>query len=81
MTAQEATDEFMASLTDDKFVYDNYRDLAARQWVVGDRRPRLPWYRRLVAFFLGRYVPAVPGLPGPGLSEAVDRELEDIWRE
>ncbi len=80
-TAEEATDEFMESLTDDKFVYDNYRDLAALQWVVGDRRPRLPWYRRLAAFFFGKYVPAVPALPEPGFSEVADRELEDIWRE
>ena len=80
-SAQEATDDFMALLADDKYVFDNLRDLAALQWALGDRRPRLPWYRRLVAFFVGRYLPKVPVLPPPGASEEVDRELEDMWRE
>lgn len=80
-SAQEASDDFMALLGDDKYVYDNLRDLAALQWTLGDRRPRLPWYRRLVAFFLGKYLPKVPVLSPPGASEEVDRELEDMWRE
>lgn len=80
-SAQEATDDFMSLLADDKYVFDNLRDLAALQWALGDRRPRLPWYRRLVAFFVGKYLPKVPVLPPPGASGEVDRELEDIWRE
>lgn len=77
----EATDEFMASLLDDKHVYENFRDLAALQWALGDRRPRLPWHRRLVAFFLGRFFSRVPELLLPNASSEVDRELEDLWRE
>ncbi len=80
-TVSEATDEFMSLLADDKYVYDSFRDLAALQWVLGDRRPRLPWYRRLASFFVGKYLPKVPVLPSPGASEEVDRELENIWRE
>jgi len=80
-TVVEATDDFMASLADDKFVYDNFRDIAALQWVLGDRRPRLPWYRRALALLLGKFVPSVPALPAPEAADEVDRELEDMWRE
>ncbi len=78
-TVAEATDEFMSSLLDDKFIYDNFRDLAALQWALGDRRPVLPLWRRLVKAVLGRFYD-VPAPLLPGISEAVDKELEDIWR-
>lgn len=79
-TAATVAEEFMKSLEDDKFVYDNFRDLAALQWALGDRRPRLPWYRRLVVYLVGRFIPPVPKLPAPA-AEAVDKELESIWRD
>lgn len=80
-TVSEATDDFMVALADDKLVYERFRDLAALQWALGDRRPRLPWYRRLVAFLFGKFFPVVPELLLPGASSEVDRELDDLWRE
>ncbi len=82
-TPEAAAEQFMESLLDDKHVFDNYRDLAALQWVLGDRRPTLPWYRRLLAFFLGRCFPAPPAsLPSPPPGETVDDPaLEDLWRD
>lgn len=77
--ADEAYDEFMELLKDDKFVYENYRDLAALQWVLEDRRPRLPWYRRLLTWLFGKSNIAPFSLP-PGSSEKENKELEDIWR-
>lgn len=75
----EAADDFMSLLKDDKYVYENLRDLAALQWALEDRRPRLPWYVRLKAFLFGK--PSQPvGLLPPGASEEVDRELENLWR-
>lgn len=77
--ADEAYDEFMALLEDDKYVYEHFRDLAALQWVLGDHRPRLPWYRRLYSYFFGKSSIAPFALP-PGASDEVSRELEDLWR-
>jgi hypothetical protein len=77
--ADEAYDEFMELLKDDKFVYENYRDLAALQWVLEDRRPRLPWYRRLFAWLFGKPTIALGLLP-PGASDRESQELEDLWR-
>ncbi len=77
--ADEAYDEFMALLEDDKYVYENFRDLAALQWVLEDRRPRLPWYVRLFRHFFGKSSVA-PSLLPPGSSDKEARELEDLWR-
>jgi hypothetical protein len=77
--ADEAYDEFMALLEDDKYVYENFRDLAALQWVLEDRRPRLPWYARLWRSVFGKSSLAPLSLP-PGASDEENRELENIWR-
>jgi len=81
--AESAADEFMESLLDDSHVFENYRDLAALQWVLGDRRPTLPWYRRLLVFLTGKFFPkAVTALPSsPPPDGAPDPALEDLWRD
>lgn len=37
LSVSEAEDKFNQCLEDDKWVYENYRDIAALQWVLGDR--------------------------------------------
>lgn len=43
VSMDEAKQEFINLLADDTFVYDNYRDIAALQWVIGDRVHSQPW--------------------------------------
>ncbi len=72
---------FEPLLGPDEAVYENFRDLAVLQWVLEDRNPRLPWYRRLLTFLFGGPVrPPETKLLPPGASAEVDRELEDLWK-
>lgn len=81
VSAEAATAEFRELLLDDGYVYEHYRDVAALQWVVEDRRPRPPWYVRLLRRLgLMRELSPLPASLPPGASEEVDRELENIWR-
>jgi len=78
---EEALAAFDALLEDDGYVYENYRDLAALQWVLGDRVHRHPpglWERLLDWMALLR---TSPSRPAPALPEPADDQLEDIWKD
>lgn len=78
---EEAMAAFEELMRDDDHVYENYKDLAALQWVLGDRvhRHRPGLLERLLNWFAVRRAP-VPA-PAPALPEPTDREMEDIWKD
>jgi hypothetical protein len=53
LTDKQAADEFCAKMADDDFVYANYQDIAALQWVIEDRIYKTPlsWWGRLLLWF------------------------------
>jgi len=69
----------MELLSDDEYVFDNYRDMAAFQWVLSDRLHKMPlsWWETLILWFqvlLHRRARMVPPLPEPELTD-------DLWEE
>jgi len=52
-----AQDEFMDKLADDEFVFDNYRDMATLQWVLGERihDRGLSWWDKLVFWISDKF--------------------------
>jgi len=78
---EDAMAAFKELMRDDAYVYENYRDVAALQWVLEDRvhhhRPGL--LERLVHWFVARRA-KVPK-PLPALPEPTDREMEDLWKD
>lgn len=54
----DARAEFMASLEDDEHVFDNYRDVATLQWVIGERVHSMPlsWWERLWLSFVAVFI-------------------------
>lgn len=80
VSVQSATASFDGLMADDKYVYENYKDIAALQWVLGDRVYKHRWglmdQIRLWAHIL--FSRKVPALPAPVVQ---DEEMEGIWRD
>jgi len=75
--AEDVVEEFKELLKDDRYVYDNYLDIATLQWVLGDRifQYDLSWFGRFVMWIkikLIRVQPPAPQLSDPGLPS-------DLW--
>ena len=73
----QARKEFMEKLSDDEYVFDNFRDVATLQWVLGERVHEIPltFYERFLFWFKMKFwkpIPALPQLPAPELSS-------DLW--
>ncbi len=76
----EAKAEAEAKLADDNWVLANMKDIAALQWVLGDRvhKVGLSWYQRILLWFQSRNVRVEP----PEESELPllpDSTLEGFW--
>jgi hypothetical protein len=77
--ANTAKDEFLELVSNDEYVFDNYRDVATLQWVLGERVHEIPlsvterfflWLRCLFT----RVLKPSPQLPPPSISE-------DLWND
>lgn len=78
---EEALASFDALLKDDDYVYENYKDVAALQWVLDDRvsnyGPGI--VERLFSWFVLRL--SKVRKPSPALPEVSDQDMENIWRD
>jgi hypothetical protein len=77
VTLEQARTEFMTKLHDDEYVFDNFRDVATLQWVLGERIHEVPLtlFERFWFWFKAKFwkpVPALPQLPEPELTS-------DLW--
>jgi hypothetical protein len=70
VSLEQAKNEFLENLSDDEFVFDNYRDVATLQWILGERVHEVPlslserfWFWLKSKFW--KPVPALPQLPAP----------------
>ena len=79
VTVEQAKLEFLERLSDDEFVFDNYRDVATLQWVLNQRVHEIPltlferfWFWLRIKFW--RPEPALPQLASPELTD-------DLWKE
>lgn len=74
VTLEQARLEFMEKLSDDEYVFNNYRDVATLQWVLGERVHEIPltWVDRLVFWFKVKFwkpSPPLPQLPAADLPD------------
>jgi len=79
VNAKEARIDFLQLIEDDKYVYENYPDLAALQWALGDRvyKHALSWWDRLVFWLWSRvFKPKSPAALPP--AEDIP---EDLWND
>jgi hypothetical protein len=77
VTLEQARAEFLARLSDDEYVFDNHRDVATLQWVLGERIHEVPltFFERFWFWLrakLWKPIPALPQLPPPELTS-------DLW--
>jgi len=42
VSIEQAREEFLEKLSDDEYVFNNYRDMATLQWVIGQRVHEVP---------------------------------------
>ena len=68
VSAEEAKNEFLELVADDEYVFDNYRDVATLQWVLGERvhSMSLSWWEKLIlwiSIYFSRVVKPTPTLP------------------
>lgn len=77
VSVKKARTTFLDLLRDDKYVYDNYRDLAALQWTLGDRvhKHALSWWDRLVFWINSRLFQPKP----PAALPPAEDIPEDLW--
>lgn len=77
MSVAASQAEFFAKLEDDEFVFDNYRDIAALQWVLGERvhNHALSLWERVIFWFRSK---SLRVLPPSGTSSS---ESDPIWNE
>lgn len=76
-TVKEANDSFNYLITDDDYVYENYRDIATLQWVLEDRIQN--WnniFTIIYVWFLSLFVKPNKPSPSPILN---DEELDTVW--
>lgn len=78
VTVEEAKAEFIDQLEDDEFVFNNYRDVATLQWVLGERVHDIPltWWERLIVWFSMKSAKVLP--PSPQLPEP---DANTLWTE
>lgn len=78
MTVAQAEAEFDELLKDDAFVFDNYRDIAALQWVIDKRVVAMapPLWDRFKAWLVRVFLP-VRELPEPKVEE-IPKGLWDV---
>lgn len=71
-TVPAAREEFLTKLADDEFVFDNYRDIAALQWVLGERihNHKLSLWERILFWFRSRSMHVLPPSGTPALLES-----------
>jgi hypothetical protein len=77
VSLEQARREFMEKLSDDKYVFDNFRDVAALQWVLNMRVYETPLtlFERFVFWLKKKFwkpEPALPQLPSADLPT-------DLW--
>lgn len=77
ISIEEAKSSFLESLQDDEYVFDNYRDIATLQWVIGERvySYGLSWLERIFLWFRCKFMKTrkpIQKLPNPELPE-------DLW--
>ena len=77
VTLEDARKEFLEKLADDEYVFNNYRDMATLQWVLGERVHDVPLtlFERFWFWLKGKLwkpIPALPQLPPPELTA-------DLW--
>jgi hypothetical protein len=74
---KEAREEFLRLMEDDKYVYENYRDIAVLQWVLEDRvhKHALSWWERLVIWLCLVFSKPKP----PAALPPADDIPEDLW--
>lgn len=75
-SVEEARHGFMEGLADDEHVFNNYRDMATLQWVLGERVHGWPlsWWERLWLFVMGFFARTAKPLPrGP------EHTIEGLW--
>lgn len=77
-TVEEAKTEFIDRLEDDEFVFNNYRDVATLQWVLGERVHDMPlsWWERLIVWFHMRFAKVLPASP-----RAPEPDATSLWAE
>jgi hypothetical protein len=83
VTVEEAVKTHDALMVDDKYVYANYPDIAALQWVIEDRiSTRKPWYY-LMVFFLTTFIRKLSNFArkkkNPELNVGKSEELRGLW--
>jgi hypothetical protein len=71
--------EFLELLGNDEYVFDNYRDVATLQWVLGERvhERALNWFERLILWFRFSFIKVLK--PTPRLPES--SLPEDLWND
>lgn len=82
VSANEAMRSVVLNLADDHYVFDNHKDIAALQWVLGERvhAYNISLLDRIILFFkalTARPGSPVPALPPPDFS---DSDLEALWK-
>ena len=75
-TVEQAKQKFFELLQDDKYVYDNFQDVASLQWVLEDRlyNHNLSWWERLIFWLKTRFIQVpkpMPQLPPIDLPEGI----------
>jgi hypothetical protein len=80
MSVIEAESHAESLLADDDWVFTNMKDVAALQWVLGDRvyKHELTLSQRIGRWFLRRFTKVVPALPHP---EDPPDISSDIWSD
>ena len=79
--ANDARAEFDAKLADDEYIFENHRDIATLQWVLGDglrvHKMKMPWWMSILLWFRIRRVKVLP--PAPQDQEpAISSDLWDV---
>ncbi len=85
---QEAGEQFDGLMSNVRYVFDNYRDVAALQWVLDIRdpaeiqepEPELPLWKRIVRWFASALSgePPVPQLPPPSDEEPATEPKPEV---
>ncbi len=65
VSLEQARQEFMEKLSDDKYVFDNFRDVATLQWVLNERVHEVPLslFERFVFWLKFKFWKSEPALP------------------
>ncbi len=77
VSLEQAKSEFLDKLSDDEYVFDNYRDVATLQWVLGQRIHDVPLtlFERFLFWIKSKMWKPVPLLPAASNSDIPS----DLW--